>query len=51
MIDCAKSIEKENLRKVVNREKRVKREKTERKEILGWENFSWLTRHFTDAYA
>jgi len=50
-IDCVKSIEQEHLRKVVNREKRVRREKTRRKERLGWENLSWLTRHFTDVYA
>ena len=35
----------------MNREKRVKREKTGKKERLGWENFSWLTCHFADAYA
>ena len=51
MIDYVNSIEKETLRKVVNREKRVKREVTGRKERLGWENFLWFTRHLTDAYA
>ena len=51
MTDCVKLIEKENLRKVVNREKRVKREETRRKERLGWESLPWLTPHFTDAYA
>jgi len=42
MIDCVRSIEKENLRKVVNREKRVKREKTGGKERRGWEIFHGL---------
>ena len=32
MIDCDKLMEREDLRKVVNREKEVKRERTRRKE-------------------
>ena len=40
MIVCDKSTERKGLRKVVNRKKGVKREKTRRKERQGCENFS-----------
>jgi len=40
MIDCHKSIEREDIWKVVNRRKGVKREMVGRKEIQGRENFS-----------
>jgi len=40
MIDCDKSTEGKDLRKVVNRKKGVKREKTKRNERQGCENFS-----------
>ena len=51
MIDGGNLIEREDLRKVVNRKKGVRRERTGRKERQGCENFSWLARHFPDAYA
>jgi len=35
MIDCDKSIERENLRKVVNRKKGAERESTGRRESIG----------------
>ena len=40
MIVCDKSIERKDLRKVVNRKKGVKREKQRRKERQEYENFS-----------